>query len=93
MPTIKTIKSCCGSSVKMVVFDKPIRKTHAILFKNAGYFIPDSFFQVGIFYAQLGSFIIQGSYGNTTLNINCSGQDCENKIKTFVDLAEQITNS
>lgn len=91
--TKHVIKSCCGSSTTMLTTDKPIKKSHIIFFKNANYFIPDNYLQAGIFYVQLNSFIATASFGNTQINIQCSGQTCPTQIQEFEKLLEQAIHS
>jgi len=90
---IYKLKSCCGASTTILETDKPLRKSHASFFKEAKYFIPDNFYQAGIFYAQLGTLIITGPYGANKFSIRCSGSKCEEQISSFQSILEKAINS
>jgi hypothetical protein len=83
------VKSCCGSSNIIIETEKPIRKPQSKVFREAGYFLPENFFQAGIFYVQLKQLIATASYGTNKINIRCSGADCESQLAEFESLLER----
>ena len=73
--------------------DKAIRKSQARIFKDAGYLVPDNFFNVGVFYVHKDGLYATGTYGSTNIQIRCNGTTCKNKVDAFVALLEQAINS
>lgn len=73
--------------------DKPIRKPQIKIFKDAGYFVPDSFFKLGIFHVQLGTLIVTASYGSNRFNIRCTGAKCEEQLLAFEAVLDKAINS
>lgn len=91
---IYKVKACCGSTNTILESDKPIRKSHVKAFKEAKYFIPDNFFQAGIFYAQFGNLIVTSSYGSNRFSIRCTGgTKCDEQISAFEAVLEKVLNS
>jgi hypothetical protein len=80
---LKIIPSCCGSIKSVLSVDKPIRKSQIQFFRDAGYFVPDSFYAAGIFYIQQKQFIATASFGSTNINIQCNGKQCAEQIASF----------
>ena len=83
------VKACCGNSQIIIETDKPIRKSQVNIFRESGYFIPDSFYQAGIFYIQSKQLIVSASFGSTRFNLRCSGSDCEAQISSFETLLQK----
>lgn len=86
-------KSCCGSTTQIIETDKPIRKSQIGFFKDAGYLVPESFSNAGIFYAQLGSLVAQGSFGAVRMTLRCAGKNCNEAIANFESLLEKAIHS
>jgi len=82
------VKSCCGSSTTILEVSKPLRKYQVDVFKQAGYVIPDNFFNAGIFYAQKGGLIATASFGTNRINlkISANGNDL---VPEFSQLLEE----
>lgn len=92
MITRHIVKSCCGSRSFIFETDKPIRKSQMDVFRNAGYSIPDNFYNAGLFYVQNGNFVASSSFGATKISIRCSGDNCSQLIDNFSLLLEQAVN-
>lgn len=91
MITRHTTKSCCGSKSLIFETDKPVRKSQVQLFKDKGYFVPDNFLNVGIFYAKKGLLVATGSFGGNRLDVKCSGEQVSALLDEFqADLEEAI---
>ena len=90
MVTKKLTKGCCGK--QMVIFDseKPIRKQHIDLFKEAGFNITDAYVKSGLFYAKKDGMIATSTLGIRNVNIKCSGPKCEDVIDEFEKILIQI---
>lgn len=93
MITRHTIQSCCGGSNLVFETDKPIRKYQVKTFRDAGYLVPDNWYQAGIFYVQNKKLIATASYGANKINVRCNGQDCPDSLNSFSALLEQAINS
>ena len=93
---IKTsIKSCCSSLVMIYTLDKPLRK-HQLkpLFTNAGFAIPDNFYNSGLLYASKGgsnSVIISGSFGGTKFNVRGTNQTILAELDQLLEKAILIS--
>jgi hypothetical protein len=87
------VKSCCGSSNIIITIDKPIRKSQMHVFREAEFFVPENFFQAGIFYIQNKQLIATASFGSNRINLRCTGSDCEAQISFFEILLEKAINS
>lgn len=95
---IYKVKSCCGSSTTILETDRPIRKSQAKVFKDAGYFVPENFFQAGVFHVVLdkrphSTLIVTASYGTNRFSIRCNGSACDVQILAFEDVLEKAINS
>jgi hypothetical protein len=82
-----TIKSCCGNSSTILETDKPLRKYQVDVFKQAGYVIPDNFFNSGVFYAQKDGLIATGSFGTNKISLRVSPRS-QDLIQEFSQLLE-----
>lgn len=81
------VKSCCGSSTTILETDKPLKKYQVDVFKEAGYIIPDNFFNSGVFYAQKGGLVATGSFGANKFNLRIAGSG-KDLIEEFSKLLE-----
>lgn len=88
-----TVKSCCGNKNLIIEVEKPIRKNQINIFKDSGYFVPDNFYNAGIFYVKFENLTATTSFGTTRVNVKCSGKNCEKNITAFESLLEQAVNS
>lgn|SRR5574343_417638 len=90
-PTVtwSTTKSCCGKATSVCTVSKAIRKAGAQVFKDAGWFVPDNYFNVGIFWVKKDNFIVSATYGATQLHVSCSGERCLQLMKEFEPLILQ----
>lgn len=84
-----TTKSCCGSQSLIAECSKAIRKNKIHLFRDAGYFIPDNFFDVGIFYVTKDKLTATAAYGSTKISLRCGG-NCDAAIAEFLSLLNQL---
>lgn len=86
---IKThiVKACCGSSTTILETDKPLRKYQVDVFKEAGYVIPDNFFNSGVFYAQKNGLVATCSFGSNKINLRLSGNG-KDLVDEFCKLLE-----
>lgn len=91
--TLITTQSCCSSKSLIAETQKAIRKTNINRFKEAGYFVPDNFFEAGIFYVNKGSLTCTAAFGATRLSIRCAGNTCVEQIDEFVKLLESLDAS
>lgn len=87
-----TVRSCCGSSNIIVEVDKPIRKSQMQVFREAKFFVPENFFQAGIFYVQSKQLIATASFGSNRISLRCSGPECEALITAFEFLLEKAVS-
>ena len=85
----KEFKSCCGSKALIFTFDKSIRKTQIISFKENGFLVPDNYFNSGIFFVKKGSLIATCAYGTNNVNVRCSNDVTESEIDDFVKTFEK----
>lgn len=92
MITRHTVKSCCGSRTFIFETDKAVRKNQMQLFKDAGYLVPDNFYNAGLFYVQKGFLIATASFGATKLSVRCNGENCSDLLDAFSALLEQAIN-
>lgn len=92
MITRHIVKSCCGSRSFIFETPKPIRKFQTKPFRDAGYLVPDNFFNVGIFYVQKNQLIATSSFGTTKISIRCNGDNCSQLLDDFSLLLEQAIN-
>lgn len=83
-------KLCCGSTAFVVELQKPIKKKQIKYFLDAGYLVPDSYINLGIFYAQKDKLIATCAFDRTSINVRCGGASCENLIKEFANIANDI---
>jgi len=81
-------KSCCGKSSIVFTVSKPARKNHIQLFKDAGFSVPENYIKCGLLYAKKEGLIATCTFGICTVNVRCSGANCE----TLVNQLEQIFN-
>lgn len=81
------VKSCCGNSTTIIEVDKPLRKYQVDVFRNAGYIIPDNFYNSGVFYAQKGGLIATASFGTNRINIRVTGNG-QDLVPEFSQLLE-----
>lgn len=92
MITRHIVKSCCGSRSFIFETDKPIRKSQTQPFRDAGYLVPDNFFNVGLFYVQKNYLIATSSFGATRISVRCNGENCSDLLDAFSLLLEQAIN-
>lgn len=85
----QTTKACCGSTVTILVADKPIRKHQIEIFKTAGFKFPDNYYQAGVFYAHRDGLIATCSYGSIKISIRCVGADCFKMLEKFEELLDE----
>lgn len=85
------VKSCCGSSNTVLELDKPLRKYQVDVFKEAGYVLPDNFFNSGVFYAQKNGLIATASFGTNKISVRVSGKGSA-LIPEFIQLLEAAIN-
>lgn len=88
--TVKKVKSCCGGSSTLISVDKPISRADLVLFKSAGFFLPENFISSGLFYAKKSGFVASASFGICKINVKCNGGDCEQIQNEFVELLRSI---
>lgn len=88
--TLINTQSCCSSKSLIAETQKAIRKTHINTFKDAGYFVPDNFFQAGIFYVHRGSLTATAAFGSTKISIRCAGNSCVEQVNELVSILEQL---
>lgn len=89
MTTRKEFKSCCGSKALIFKFDRSIRKTQINTFKEAGYLVPDNYFNSGIFYVKKGTLIATCAYGTNNVNVRCSSDTTEVELQEFQNTFEK----
>lgn len=87
-----TTKACCGSTVIVLVADKPIKKHQIEIFKTAGFKLPDNYYQAGVFYAHKDGLIATCSYGSLKMSVRCAGIDCLNMMSEFEKLLGEAIN-
>lgn len=84
------VKSCCGSGKSLIIeTDKPIKKHQIKVFRDGSFFVPENFFQAGLFYVQKGRLIATTTFGSTRFNIKNSGPNAESELAEFEMLLEQ----
>lgn len=87
------IKSCCGSGKSLLLeTDKPIKKYQIKVFRDKNYFIPENFYQSGLFYVQKGRLIATTTFGSTRFNIKNNGPNADVELTEFESLLEQAIN-
>lgn len=91
--TRTTTKTCCGNSSYIFTSAKPLRKSQVQVFRDAGYFVPDDWFQRGLFWVKKGNLIVTASYGSGTFQVRCYGDDCPALLDSFAESLEQAVNS
>ena len=89
MTSRKEFKSCCGSKALIFTFDKSIRKKQIDVFKEAGYLVPDNYFNSGIFFVKKGSLIATCAFGTNNVNVRCSSSTTENELNGFQNIFEK----
>lgn len=92
MITRHIVKSCCGARSLIFETDKPVRKSQVQVFKNAGYIVPDNFYNAGLFYIQRGNLVASASFGATKIAVRCNGENCADLLDDFSILLEQAIN-
>lgn len=85
------VKACCGNSSTILETDKPLRKYQVDVFKEAGYVIPDNFFNSGVFYAQKNGLIATASFGSNKINLRVTGKG-QSLVSEFIQLLEAAIN-
>ena len=86
-------KACCGGSIFVFQTSKPIRKPQAQLFRDAGYFVPDDWFQRGLFWVKKDNLIVTAAYGSSTFQVRCYGDNCTSLMDGFAELIDTAVNS
>lgn len=90
MINLITSKSCCGSKALIAETVRAVKKSSTNIFKDAGYFVPDNFFNSGIFYVNKNNLTATAAFGATKISIRCGGNDCAEQVEEFVALLEQV---
>lgn len=85
-------KSCCGASSIIYECDKPVRKYQIEVFKEAGYLVPDSYLQLGVFYASKGGLTATASFGSPKIQVRTSAQINDSNLKQFEEILERAIN-
>jgi hypothetical protein len=88
----KTVKSCCGKASVTLVLTKPARISHVELFKQNGFQIPDVYVKAGILYAKKNGLIATATFGICTVNVRCSGPNCDSLINELEKVFSIIEN-
>jgi hypothetical protein len=86
-------KSCCGKVNHIFETDKPIKKSHVEMFKNAGFAVPDNYLRAGIFWIRGNNIVATATYGATRINVQCHGGGCDSKLNSFAELLEKAVHS
>jgi hypothetical protein len=84
------VRSCCGNKAFIFESQKPVKKNHLDSFEKAGYIIPKQFSNVGLFYVQNSGLIATASFGSTRVQVRCSGNNCEELLKKFELLLDEV---
>ena len=89
MATIHVVKSCCGQSSSIIELKKPIRKSHANGFREAGYVVDEKYEKIGIFYARKDKLIATASFGSNKISVRC-GKAGDELIVSFSATLDEI---
>lgn len=92
MITRHIVKSCCQNVSQIFQTDKPIIKSQMQVFRDAGFLVPENFFNAGVFYVQSTGLIATSSFGTTQIHVRCNGSNCEDLLNNFERLLEQAIN-
>jgi hypothetical protein len=80
------VQSCCGKKAAVATIPSAIKKSGAQIFRDAGWFVPENYFKIGIFYAQKDNFVVNAAYGAVQLHVKCAGDNCQELTKKFEEL-------
>ena len=87
------VKACCGSTTFVFIVDKPVKKIHIELFEKSGYIAPRSYVTAGVFYITKSGLVATSSFGATTINIRCHGNNCNQLLDDFAIDLDRIVHS
>lgn len=73
-------QSCCGKSSVILLVTKPARMHHVSLFKSRGFQVPDNYLKAGLLYAKKDGIIITCTFGICTVNLRCTGANCDSLV-------------
>lgn len=88
----KVTKSCCGKASIVLVLKKPARMHHVDLFKSKGFQVPDIYLKAGLLYAKKNGMIATCTFGICTVNVRCTGNDCDSIVNELESVFSIIEN-
>lgn len=86
----RVTKTCCSRKAIVVTSEKPVRRNHIQMFRQAGFNVPENYVKSGLLYAKKGGFVATATFGICNANIRCSGGDCEDIIRLFEGILAKI---
>lgn len=85
-----TVQSCCGSATLLFTTDRPIRRHQVKAFESAGWTVPESHLQAGLFYAYKGGVYCSAALGSNTFKVSMRGGLDTSELEGLLDSATNI---
>lgn len=84
--TREIVPACCGKSTITYGLSFSILKEQAPSFEQAGFYVSNTYLNVGMLYAENNYLVVTGSFGSNRIVLKCKVKNCETMTSTFEDV-------